>query len=81
LAVPGELYVLFLRWGGAVRLDLTLYAGTLFTCQWIDLVTEKTHPPREIAGGAVHVIHAPEDFPAVRQEKDWILLVQDTRVR
>ncbi len=76
LAVPGELYVMFLRWGGAVKLDLTAYAGTTFTRQWIDLVTEKMHEPRELAGGTVHVINAPEDFPAVRQEKDWILLVK-----
>jgi predicted alpha/beta superfamily hydrolase len=76
LAVPGEIYVMFLRWGGAVRLDLTAYAGATFTRQWIDLVTEKTHEPENLAGGAVHAIHAPEDFPAVRQEKDWVLLIK-----
>jgi len=76
LAVPGETYLLFLRWGGAVRLDLAPYSGTTFTRQWIDLVTEETHKPQELRGGSVQVIHAPEDFPAVRQEKDWILLIQ-----
>jgi len=76
LAVPGEMYVMFLRWGGAVKFDLTAYRGTTFTRQWIDLVAERTHEPQELTGGAVHVINAPEDFPAVRQEKDWILLIK-----
>ena len=76
LAVPGEVYLMFLRWGGAVKLDLTAYSGKTFTRQWIDLATEKEHDPRELKGGVVHVINAPEDFPGTRQEKDWILLVK-----
>jgi hypothetical protein len=76
LAVPGEVYLMFLRWGGAVKLDLTAYEGATFTRQWIDLATEQTRPAAEIKGGAVHVINAPEDFPAVRQDKDWILLIK-----
>ncbi len=76
LATPGEVYVMFLRWGGAVKVDLSSYEGVTFTRQWIDLVTEKTHAPQELAGGTVHTINAPENFPAVRQEKDWILLIK-----
>lgn len=76
LAVPGELYLMFLRWGGAVKVDLTEYEGTTYTRQWIDLVTEKMHNPKELRGGSVHVIKAPEDFPGVLQEKDWILLIK-----
>jgi hypothetical protein len=76
LAVPGETYLIFLRWGGAVKLDLTACKGTTFTQQWIDLVTEEMHKPQELRGGAVPVIGAPEDFPAARQEKDWILLIK-----
>jgi len=79
LAVPGEVYVMFLRWGGAVKLDLTPYESTTFTCQWIDLVTEQAHKPGELKGGAIHVIKTPEDFPGVRKEKDWILLVKADR--
>ncbi len=76
LAIPGEVYVMFLRWGGAVKLDLSPYEGVTFTRQWIDLVAEETHAPQDLVGGAVHTINAPEDFPAVRQEKDWILLIK-----
>jgi enterochelin esterase-like enzyme len=76
LAVPGQVYLMFLRWGGAVKLDLTEYESTNYTCQWIDLVTEKAHNPRQIKGGDIQVIKAPEDFPGVRQEKDWILLIK-----
>jgi hypothetical protein len=76
LAIPGEIYLMFLRWGGAVKLDLTAYQGATFTRQWIDLVTEQTHKPQELHGGQVHMINAPEDFPAVRREKDWILLIK-----
>ena len=76
LAFPGEVYLIFLRWGGAVKLDLTEYEGKTFTRQWTNLITEEAHEPRKLKGGAVHVINAPEDFPGVRQEKDWILLVK-----
>ena len=76
LAVPGELYLMFLRWGGAVKLDLSAYEGSTYTQQWIDLVTEKRHASRELQGGRVHTINAPEDFPGVRQDKDWLLLVK-----
>ena len=76
LAVPGQVYLMFLRWGGAVKLDLTDYEGATFTRQWIDLATEQEHAPRPLKGGAVRVINAPEDFPGTRQEKDWILLVK-----
>lgn len=79
LAVPGEVYIMFLRWGGAVKMDLTEYEGVTFTRRWIDLVTEKEHPTRELKGGTIHVINAPEDFPGVRQEKDWILLIEAVR--
>ena len=49
LAVPGETYLMFLRWGGAVKLDLTAYKGATFTRQWIDLVTERRTSPRNSA--------------------------------
>ncbi len=75
LAIPGQVYMMFLRWGGAVKIDLTDYADKTFTRQWIDLVTEQTHEPRGLKGGTVHVINAPEDFPGTRQEKDWVLLI------
>ena len=76
LAIPGEIYLMFLRWGGAVKLDLTEYEGKTYSQQWIDLVTEKMHNPRELKGGSVQTINAPEDFPGVLQEKDWILLIK-----
>ncbi len=37
---------------------------------------DKEHPARELRGGTIHVINAPEDFPGVRQEKDWTLRIE-----
>ena len=59
-----------------MKVDLSEYESASYLYQWIDLVTEKKHNPKQLKGGDVHIIKAPEDFPGVRQEKDWILLIK-----
>lgn len=75
-AVPGRQYVVFLRWGGAGRLDLRPSSpDDLFEFRWIDLVDEQVKRTGEVRGGGIREFHAPEDYPGVEQYKDWVLYV------
>ncbi len=76
-ADPGQLYVVFLRFGGAVQLDLRpSTVDQQFEFRWIDLVNEKVKHTGEIQGGDIREFHAPEDYPGAEQYKDWILHVK-----
>ena len=75
-AAPGRQYVVFLRWGGVLRLDLRpSSAEQQFEFRWIDLVDEKVKRTGQVSGGDIREFRAPEDFPGVEQYKDWLLYV------
>jgi len=75
-AAPGREYVVYLRWGGSVKLDLRpSSADEEFEFKWIDLTDENVKRTGTIAGGAIRTIRPPEDFPRVRGHKDWVLHV------
>jgi hypothetical protein len=76
-AVPGREYVVLLRWGGMVDVDLRPSAKTdRFSCTWIDLTTERSVFTGAVDGGAVREFHAPEDFPGSLKAKDWVLFLR-----
>ena len=76
-AVPGEEYVVYLRWGGALKLDLKPSRGEdLFEYNWIDLAEEVEHPVGTVAGGGLREFHTPEDYPKYPHYKDWVLYVR-----
>jgi hypothetical protein len=75
-AVSGRQYVVFLRWGGTVRLDLRPSSPEQqFEYRWIDLVNEQVKRTGETSGGDIREFNPPEDYPGVEQYKDWILYV------
>jgi len=75
-AVPGREYLLYLRWGGCVGLDLKATEPQQeFQYEWIDLVDERVRFKGKLKGGAVREISPPEDYPGVLQCKDWLLHV------
>lgn len=79
-AVPGNEYVAYLRWGGAVKLDLrSSRAEDLFEYKWIDLADMGEPPGGTVAGGGVRQFHTPEDYPRERLYKDWVLHVKKRR--
>lgn len=78
-AVPGELYVIYLRWGGRALLDLTPYAGATFETQWTDLAKQSTRAASTIEGGARRVIQAPQGYPTDREATDWVLVLKGRR--
>jgi len=75
-AVPGREYVVYLRWGGVVKVDLRPSTEEdQFEYRWIDLVEEKTRRSGIVGGGDVRTFRPPEDYPGVEQFKDWVLHV------
>lgn len=73
-AVPGSLYVVYLRYGGRLKVDLRPSRTTdVFEATWIDLELSQQRKPVQVNGGAVREFQAPEDYPGRLQFKDWLL--------
>ena len=73
LAVPGKEYLIYLRYGGSVKVDLRDYPGISFSYAWTDLVNCRESNKGTIKGGSSTEIKCPEDYPGVVDFKDWIL--------
>lgn len=75
-ARPGSEYVIYLRCGGAVKLDLTDSGeADTFRCTWIDLTESKPKKTETVKGGGAPRLHPPEDYPARLEYKDWLVHV------
>lgn len=77
LADPGREYLFYLRYGGAVKLDLSKFPQSAqFSYQWTDLVNSKDSKSGTIRGGNIVEIKCPEDYPGIVNFKDWVLHVR-----
>jgi len=77
LANPGNEYLVYLRYGGSVRIDLRAYPGSSeFTYTWTDLINSLDTKKGTITGGAIVEIKCPEDYPGFVNFKDWILHIK-----
>jgi len=75
-AIPGREYLVYARYGGRLKLDLRAASTSeQFRFIWIDLVNSKETTTGTVNGGAMRAFHTPEDYPANRQYKDWLLHV------
>ena len=73
-AIPGREYLVYARYGGRLKLDLSACpASERFRFVWIDLVNSKEASSGEVNGGAIRVFQTPEDYPKDRVYKDWLL--------
>jgi hypothetical protein len=72
-ANPGKHYLIYLRYGGAVKIDLTHTVNETFKYEWIDLVNETVAKRGELIGGKLVSLSPPEDYPGVLHYKDWLL--------
>ena len=73
-AAPGKEYVIFARWGGVVRVDLSAaQEASKLHYEWLDLVESKVAATGEVSGGAIREFRSPEDFPKFARYKDWVL--------
>jgi hypothetical protein len=81
-ALPDQEYVVFLRWGGVVKLDLrSTTPDRSFNFEWFDLTTEESRGRGTVQGGDLRTFHTPEDYPGVANHKDWILRVTTKELR
>jgi hypothetical protein len=79
-AVPGDECLVYLRWNGALRLDLRpSTVSDSFAVTWIDLGTFDVGRPSTIAGGDIRELHPPTSYPGTPEVSDWLLHV--VRVR
>jgi hypothetical protein len=73
-AVPGQEYVVYLRWGGLVNVDLRPSAESdTFRYTWFDLAEGKEKNSGAVQGGALREFQTAEDFPKSTHYKDWLL--------
>ncbi len=75
-AVPGQEYLVYLRWNGSLRLDLQPSTPEdEFEQVWIDLATFEPSRPRTVAGGGVREFQCPKSYPGTPEVSDWLLHV------
>lgn len=74
LANPGSEYVLYLRWGGVIKLDMRDAAGT-FNYAWFNPSTGETLETKTTEGGAIRAFASPALYPGTREVQDWVLHV------
>ena len=76
-AVPGSEYVVYLRYGGAVRVDLNASSSKdEFVCEWIDLTESKVKKTHTVKGGQIPTLHPPVGYPTIMQPKDWLVHIK-----
>ncbi len=69
-AVPGQEYLVYLRWNGCLRLDLRpSTAGDQFEQTWIDLARFEPGAAKTVPGGGL------QEFRSPKEEGDWLLHV------
>jgi len=80
-ADPGQLYVIYLRYGGALKVDLRpSTAEDVFHYTWFDLEQSKERTSGKVKGGGIRELRAPEDYPGNLQFKDWLLHIRRAEV-
>lgn len=73
-ANPGKEYLVYLKYGGNFKLDLTGFsANDKFSYEWADLVNNKITRKSTVNGGQVFLFKCSEDFPSALQRKDWVV--------
>src|SRR5690606_21542106 len=75
LETPGKEYILYLRWGGTLKLDLTAFPGK-FDYYWFNPATGESLDPKTISGGNLHFFSAPGGYPGTPDFQDWVLHVR-----
>ena len=77
LANPGEEYVLYLRYGGVVKLKINEVAeNQTFKYFWYNPSNGKRYETKEISGEKVLNFRCPELYPGITDYKDWVLYIK-----
>lgn len=77
LAAPGEEYVVYLRWGGTVKIDLSAASEhDRFEYSFFDPGTGEYRGADEVKGGAIRFFSAPGGYPGSEAFTDWVLRIR-----
>jgi len=76
-AVPGQTYVVYLRYGGSAQVDLRPSSSQdTFEYTMIDLANLKVDHQGTAQGGDTHLFHCPRAYPSDDRASDWLLSIQ-----
>jgi hypothetical protein len=76
-ARPGNEFVVYARWGGSVKVDLSPSTeNDTFEYHWFNPDNGKSYPTKTIRGGGIKLFSCPESYPAVTEFKDWVLYIR-----
>ncbi|MBD3274856.1 MAG: DUF4038 domain-containing protein [Candidatus Marinimicrobia bacterium] len=73
-ADPGNEYVIYLRYGGAAKIDLSdLPSGAKFQYKWLNPSNGKIGGTGELESGNRRIINAPGGYPSNPDVQDWVI--------
>lgn len=73
-AVPGKEYVIYVRWGGSVKVNLNpSTTNDIFEYLWFDPSTGKNLRAGTVSGGSNQTFNAPSDYPSAQNYRDMVL--------
>lgn len=76
LAMPGEEYVVYLRYGGVAKVKIGESAySKIFNYQWYNPAIGKFYDPVSVKGSDIMTFSAPESYPKEKDYKDWVLYI------
>jgi hypothetical protein len=77
LADPGNEYVLYLRYGGIVKLSMDARAAShIYSFRWYEPGTGKFYNERTVSGKELLLFTCPESYPGTLALKDFVLHVK-----
>ena len=77
LANPGKEYILYLRYGGIIKLQMDREsAENFYTYFWYDPSKGKRYETRKIQGNEVLNFRCPELYPGTEKFRDWVLYIK-----
>lgn len=77
LALPGQEYIVYLRWGGTFKINLaTASEKDSFQYYWFDPATGKSLSPKVVKGGSAIFFSAPGGYPGNVNFHDWVLHIK-----
>lgn len=76
LANPGDEYIVYLRYGGYMKLDLRQWDGREFVHYWVNPETGETGGGDSVQGGGWIDFMSPWPYPSKTEFRDWVLYVK-----
>ena len=77
LADPAKEYILYLRYGGVVKLEMDANAAShSYVYRWYEPGTGKYYDERKISGKETLLFNCPESYPGTLKLKDFVLHIR-----